>query len=322
MDELLTSTRNGQTYYYHEDDLDNIQKVTGSSGNVVEQYRYGDYGQPSFYSGSGTPLTSSAIGNYTLFGGHRFDLETGLYYQRSRYLDPVAGRFTSRDVIGIWGDPASLGNGFTYTGNNPESFVDPFGGWCWNPCSHAKAGISASLTFNMNFCNGNYSLSGSVWAGIGVAYGSCGCDHFSGWSYNPSGTIASGNSSYLKWFNCGTCASGCGPNWLNNSSLSWLKSLSYENSVSFDVWIVSCTASASVSGNCRASVGVECSADLLSLIPGAEEVTEALEWVGAEAEVSAEGDFSLTVCPTSSGGVTACSALGSIGISAKIGWGL
>lgn len=42
-------------------------------------------------------------------------------------MDPSVGRFTTRDTIGIWGDPSNLGNSYTYVGNNPQTFVDPFG---------------------------------------------------------------------------------------------------------------------------------------------------------------------------------------------------
>jgi RHS repeat-associated protein len=65
-----------------------------------------------------------------LFTGREYDPETGWYYYRTRYLDPVAGRFTTRDTIGIWGDAANLGNGYAYAANNPWSSVDPMGQQC------------------------------------------------------------------------------------------------------------------------------------------------------------------------------------------------
>ena len=135
IDELLEMSRSGQSYYYHADDLGSIRKVTDNSGGVVEQYDYEDYGQPSFSDGSGAPLAGSVIGNSTLFTGRCYDPETGLYYYRTRYLDPTAGRFTTRDSIGIWEDEAALGNGYVYVGNNPGARVDPYGyGKFWNWC--------------------------------------------------------------------------------------------------------------------------------------------------------------------------------------------
>lgn len=75
---------------------------------------------------AGTPY-ASRYGNPWLFNGRAWDAELGLYHYRNRYLDPVQGRFTTRDPIGIWGDPMNLGNGYSYVGNNPGAFVDPFG---------------------------------------------------------------------------------------------------------------------------------------------------------------------------------------------------
>ncbi|MFO0974206.1 MAG: RHS repeat-associated core domain-containing protein [Phycisphaerae bacterium] len=69
----------------------------------------------------------SAIGNPYLFTGREYDPETGWYNFRTRYLDPRAGRFTTRDVIGLWGDAGNLGNAYAYVGNNPATYSDPFG---------------------------------------------------------------------------------------------------------------------------------------------------------------------------------------------------
>ena len=59
-----------------------------------------------------------------LFTGRWLDQETknvnskGLYYYRAREYDPELGRFLQRDPIGIWGDTANLGNGYTHVANN------------------------------------------------------------------------------------------------------------------------------------------------------------------------------------------------------------
>lgn len=51
----------------------------------------------------------------------------GLYYYRYRYYDPEAGRFISRDPLGMWGDPGQRGNAQNYCGNNPVNRVDALG---------------------------------------------------------------------------------------------------------------------------------------------------------------------------------------------------
>jgi RHS repeat-associated protein len=74
--------------------------------------------QPPADVAAGSPY-QSRYGNPYLFNGRRWDAELGLYYYRNRHLDPIQGRFTARDPIGIWGDPMNLGNGYAYVGNNP-----------------------------------------------------------------------------------------------------------------------------------------------------------------------------------------------------------
>ena len=131
IDEVLTMQRypvgsSPEDYWYHSDDQFNVVALTDRDGNVVERYDYGDFG--SVLDGTTyLPFGSSAVGNTFFFTGRQRDEESGWYYYRSRYMDPAAGRFLSRDTIGIWGDPAALGNGYTYCGNNPWSYVDPLG---------------------------------------------------------------------------------------------------------------------------------------------------------------------------------------------------
>jgi RHS repeat-associated protein len=135
IDELLTTDRGGQRSFFHADGLGSIRKVTDNSGAIVEQYRYDDYGQPTFLNAAGTVIPATQITNATLFTGRRYDAETGFYYFRSRCLDPAAGRFITRDRIGLWGDAANFGNPYSFVGNNPLSHNDPLGlcpsGGCW-----------------------------------------------------------------------------------------------------------------------------------------------------------------------------------------------
>jgi len=133
IDEMLNMQRdtdgNGtpEDYYYHADDLYNVVAITSATGNVVERYEYGDCGKPLDPSALTPVGTPSTIGNPYGFTGRRYDEETGWYHYRTRYLDPSAGRFTTRDTIGVWGDESSVGNGYTYAANNPWAWLDPLG---------------------------------------------------------------------------------------------------------------------------------------------------------------------------------------------------
>ncbi|MCS6805892.1 MAG: RHS repeat-associated core domain-containing protein, partial [Blastocatellia bacterium] len=79
------------------------------------------------YDAYGRPSALSAVGNPYLFTARRYDPETGFYYYRTRYYDPLVGRFITRDTIGMWGDETEFGNGYSYVGNAPVSLTDPFG---------------------------------------------------------------------------------------------------------------------------------------------------------------------------------------------------
>jgi len=127
VDELLNMQRTLGIFFYHADDLYNVVAVTSIGGVPAERYEYEDYGAVSFYDGTGLPIGMGGIGNAYLFTGSRMDAETGLYYYRTRYLDPGAGRFVTHDTVGTWGDYQSTGNGVAYVGNNPYTRLDPFG---------------------------------------------------------------------------------------------------------------------------------------------------------------------------------------------------
>ncbi len=128
IDEVLNVQRSGVNYYYHTDDLYNVMAITNGTATVVERYEYADYGQPIDPTTlAPIPGDPSAVGNPYLFTGRRYDPETAWYHYRTRYLDPTAGRFTTRDTIGIWGDSTNLGNGYAYVANNPLSLLDPMG---------------------------------------------------------------------------------------------------------------------------------------------------------------------------------------------------
>jgi RHS repeat-associated protein len=126
-DQRISYRRGGQDRHVHVDDLGSVTRITDASGNVVEQYEYGDYGAVTILDGAGLPRAQTAVGNAYGFTGREIDPETGFYYYRTRHLEPLSGRFIARDRIGAWGDAVNLGNAQAYAGNNPWSGTDPFG---------------------------------------------------------------------------------------------------------------------------------------------------------------------------------------------------
>lgn len=128
LDELLSMARAGADWYCYSDDLFSVLAVSDESGSLAEAFEYSDYGLPldsaDWSELAGRP---SSIGIRYFFTGREYEPLQRSYYYRTRYFAPRVGRFESRDTLGIWGDPAGVGNSSCYTGNSPYSGVDPMG---------------------------------------------------------------------------------------------------------------------------------------------------------------------------------------------------
>jgi RHS repeat-associated protein len=103
----------GNISYLHSDAINSVIATSDGSGAVTNKNGFGPYGETTLLSGS-------SIG-YT---GQRFDSETGLYYFKARYYSPRLGRFLQPDPIGYTGHAQNL---YTYVGNSPLRYVDPWG---------------------------------------------------------------------------------------------------------------------------------------------------------------------------------------------------
>jgi RHS repeat-associated protein len=99
------------------DNQGTFRDITNNVGAVQNHIRYDSFGKIT----SQTNANFSTRFNYT---GREYDAETGLYFYRSRYYDPVVGRFIGEDAIGFGGGDANL---YRYVGNGPTNFADPFG---------------------------------------------------------------------------------------------------------------------------------------------------------------------------------------------------
>ena len=119
IDEPIAVTKGGSTFFYHQDGLGSITDLTDSAGATAKSYAYDAYGNILESLG--------ALEQPYAYTGREFDSESGLYYLRARYYNPVLGRFISEDPIGLRGGL----NLYRYVFNNPVRFTDPQGTDVW-----------------------------------------------------------------------------------------------------------------------------------------------------------------------------------------------
>ncbi|MFQ5540505.1 MAG: RHS repeat domain-containing protein, partial [Candidatus Binatia bacterium] len=115
IDEPLIMLRGGQSFFYHIDALGSVWDVTDSAGTGVRSYSYDSFGQLLTQTGT--------LSNPYTYTARELDPETGLYYYRARYYEPVVGRFLQEDPSGFFGGI----NFYTYAQNDPLNFFDPWG---------------------------------------------------------------------------------------------------------------------------------------------------------------------------------------------------
>jgi RHS repeat-associated protein len=115
IDEPLTELRSGTSSYYHADGLGSITSLSSGVGALANTYTYDSFGNLSASTGT--------IVNPFRFTARLLDAETGLYDYRTRYFDPVVGRFNGEDPIGFNGSK----NFYAYVENNPATYTDPLG---------------------------------------------------------------------------------------------------------------------------------------------------------------------------------------------------
>ena len=124
------------TYLCRKDLQGNIIALIDNNGNTVVEYKYDAWGNHKVVDANGNEITSSNhLGNLNPFRyrGYYYDVETGLYFLKSRYYDPEVGRFLNMDAI-QYADPESVNglNLYAYCGDNPVMGYDPEGTWSWS----------------------------------------------------------------------------------------------------------------------------------------------------------------------------------------------
>lgn len=116
IDEPLAMQRKGEVFFYHADGLGSVAALTDKKQKVIESYEYDSFG--NLHQRDKHPMQPFT------FTGREWDKETGLYYYRARYYDPMEGRFIAQDPIDFKGGDLNL---YGYVQNNPINWTDPYG---------------------------------------------------------------------------------------------------------------------------------------------------------------------------------------------------
>ena len=103
-------------YYYQNDHLGTPMKLLNQSGVTVWSATYDGFGRATVDS-------ASTVSNNLRYPGQYYDAETGLHYNWNRYYDPVTGRYSTSDPIGLLGGI----NMYAYVEGNPVGYIDPTG---------------------------------------------------------------------------------------------------------------------------------------------------------------------------------------------------
>ena len=139
---------NGQQYVYRKNLQGDIIAILDNTGAIVVQYVYDAWGVGLALDPNGNEITSlTHIGQLNPFRyrGYFYDVETGLYYLKSRYYDPTTGRFINMDSI-TYADPSVINglNLYVYCENNPVMDIDPDGSWSWKRVFKAVAIVAVA----------------------------------------------------------------------------------------------------------------------------------------------------------------------------------
>ena len=101
--------------HIHTDHLGSPSMMTDASAASVWSIAVQPFG--------GSTVISGTESLNLRFPGHYYDEEIDIHYNINRYYDPVVGRYTRGDPLGLKGGL----NSYLYANNNPVRFIDPKG---------------------------------------------------------------------------------------------------------------------------------------------------------------------------------------------------
>jgi RHS repeat-associated protein len=115
----ISQTQSGTTSFYGYDGFASVRALTDSAGTVTDTYDYDAWGN--------NINTTGSTANVYLYRGEQYDSDLKLYYLRARYLNPLSGRFLTRDPKpGVPLRPQRW-HRYLYAQADPVNRIDPTG---------------------------------------------------------------------------------------------------------------------------------------------------------------------------------------------------
>ena len=113
-------------YFFQKDQAWSIKIISDSKWKVIEQYAYDAFGRAYEKDGASAnyrPFQKSRVNNTRLYTAREYDADLSMFYYRNRRYSPSLWRFINRDPLWYYDDV----NLYSYVGNNPATFRDPWG---------------------------------------------------------------------------------------------------------------------------------------------------------------------------------------------------
>ena len=142
---VIALTYESEIYMYLRNAQNDIIGLLDKDGKAVVRYTYDSWGQ--VVKIEGTLKDKVGARNPFRYKGYYYDVETGLYYCRSRYYDPAIRRFISADDTQVLRNNLDMlgeKNLYAYCDDNPITRVDG-DGQCWNILAGAVIGAAMNV---------------------------------------------------------------------------------------------------------------------------------------------------------------------------------
>lgn len=143
----VVNEKNGQQYFYHQNEMNSVEAISNQFGRVLETYEYDAYGSMKIYDSLNNPINSSLTGNHFGFTGQLYDSATRTYKFFFRDYNPETGLFNQRDLVG-YADGMGM---YQYVHNNPANGIDVLG---LNDCDEQKKSLLDQTEWLESYVNG------------------------------------------------------------------------------------------------------------------------------------------------------------------------